>query len=38
MMELSRHHTASRILQFCLMYGNDKQKRVIADQVRAGTL
>jgi len=33
LLELARHHTASRILQFCVMYGTDAQKRLLLDQV-----
>eukprot|EP00983_Pelagomonas_calceolata_P131348 1161769-Pelagomonas_calceolata.AAC.6 len=35
LLELARHHTASRILQFCVMYGTDAQKRLLMDQVGA---
>ncbi|KAF5840451.1 armadillo-type protein [Dunaliella salina] len=38
LLELARHHTASRILQFCVMYGTDAQKRLLMDQVKADFL
>lgn len=33
MLELARHHTASRILQFCVMYGTEAQKKLLMDHV-----
>ena len=33
--ELSNHHTASRIIQFCARYGNEEQRKAITDEVGA---
>ena len=33
-LELSNHHTASRIIQFCVKHGNEKQRSALMAEVR----
>ncbi|KXZ52825.1 hypothetical protein GPECTOR_8g209 [Gonium pectorale] len=38
LLELSNHHTASRVIQFCVRYGNDTDRRVVMEEVRANII
>lgn len=38
LLELCSHHTASRVIQFCVKYGTDADRRAIMEQVRANIL
>ncbi|GLI58570.1 hypothetical protein VaNZ11_000192 [Volvox africanus] len=38
LLELSNHHTASRVIQFCVKYGGDKERRMVMDEVRANVV
>ena len=34
-LELAGHHTASRIIQFCVKYGSEQQRKALMAEVRA---
>lgn len=38
LLELSSHHTASRVIQFCVKYGVDAERRTVMDEVRANVV
>ncbi len=38
LLELCSHHTASRVIQLCVKYGTDADRRAIMEQVRANIL
>ncbi|EFJ45371.1 pumilio family protein [Volvox carteri f. nagariensis] len=38
LLELSNHHTASRVIQFCVKYGGDVERRTVMDEVRANVV
>ncbi|GIL88103.1 hypothetical protein Vretimale_13967 [Volvox reticuliferus] len=38
LLELSNHHTASRVIQFCVKYGGDMDRRTVMDEVRANVV
>ncbi len=35
LLELSSHHTASRVIQFCVKCGGDEERRVVMEEVKA---
>ncbi|PNH12802.1 Pumilio 24 [Tetrabaena socialis] len=38
LLELSNHHTASRVIQFCVKYGGEGERRKVMEEVRANIL
>ncbi|GFR43770.1 hypothetical protein Agub_g4884, partial [Astrephomene gubernaculifera] len=38
LLELCNHHTASRIIQFCIKFGGDAERRVVMEEVRANVV
>ncbi len=34
LLELSNHHTASRVLQFCIKYGGEAERKTMMEEVR----
>ncbi|GLC37797.1 hypothetical protein PLESTB_001477700 [Pleodorina starrii] len=38
LLELSSHHTASRVIQFCVKYGGEAERRTVMDEVRANVV